>query len=162
MRRFVSQWRSCFVLCYKSSAPLSFTAVRFWPAWQVRDGRSVWRILSWELSPVLAGPRWEHFLRGGAPQPVLGRHGKARGQDGTLQHPSPRPQRLVLAAPSLPAGRSGAPSSRRDYQPGRTFLSVPMSDPVSLLCGCDFFTVSSAFIFIQPMMMMMIKLFTRA
>ena len=31
----------------------------------------------------------------------------------------------VLAAPSLPAGRDGAPCSRRDCRPGRTVLSAP-------------------------------------
>lgn len=38
--------------------------------------------------------------------------------------PLPGAVDLVLAAPSLPAGRDGAPCSRRDCQPGRTVLSA--------------------------------------
>ncbi|GLD55511.1 collagen alpha-1(I) chain-like protein [Lates japonicus] len=59
---------------------------------------------------------------GGAPRPALGRLGKARGEGGSrlrpraLQRPPARTSPLpgavdsVLAAPSLPAGRDGAPS----------------------------------------------------
>ena len=38
--------------------------------------------------------------------------------------PLPGAVDLVLAAPSLPSGRDGAPCSRRDCQPGRTVLSA--------------------------------------
>ena len=44
-----------------------------------------------------------------------------------LARTSPLPGAVdkVLAAPSLPSGRDGAPCSRRDCQPGRTVLSAP-------------------------------------
>lgn len=95
------------------------------------------RIPSRDLSPGWPGPRRAHFLRGGAPRPALGRLGKARGEGGSrsrpraLQRPPPGPRRFpgswteVLSAPSLPAGRDGAPRSRRDCRPGRTVLSAP-------------------------------------
>ncbi|KAJ4918834.1 hypothetical protein JOQ06_021794 [Pogonophryne albipinna] len=58
------------------------------------------RISSWDLSPVLAGPRRAHFLRGGALRPALGRPGKARGEGGSrlwpraLQRPPPGSRRF--------------------------------------------------------------------
>ena len=95
------------------------------------------RISSWDLSPVLAGPRRAHFLRGGAPRPALGRPGKARGEGGSrlrpraLQRPPPGPRRFPgpwtkcsLRPLSPLGGRDGAPCSRCDCQPGRTVLSA--------------------------------------
>lgn len=74
---------------------------------------------------------------GGAPRPALGRLGKARGEGGSRLRPasftappartSPLPGAVdtVLAAPSLPSGRDGAPCPRRDCRPERTVLSAP-------------------------------------
>jgi len=94
------------------------------------------RIPSWDLSPVLAGPRRAHFLRGGAPRPALGRPGRARGRR-WLAAPAvsfTAPPRLDFAASRgrgrsarcalSPPGGTGPPRSRRDCQPGRTVLSA--------------------------------------
>lgn len=100
----------------------------------VRGWRGVSSFPAASLARAFSGV---HFLRGGAPRPAPVRLGKARGEGGprresrALQRPlartSPLPGAvdLVLAAPSLPAGRDGAPRSRRGCRAGRTVLSAP-------------------------------------
>ena len=159
MQHSVLQWLSCFVLCYKSSAPLSFTAVWF-------QGRP------FNVGGSARGnsPRlWLAFAGRTSSMVVccdltLTRLGKARGEGDALKHPLPGARRLVLAVPSLPAGRDrasllmarlwiGANCPQCGYvgKPTRTRLEI--LDPVSftMLCGCAFFAVSPPFIFIQPM-----------
>lgn len=90
-----------------------------------------------DLSPASAGPRRAHFLRGGAPRPALGRPGSARGEGGSpapaasfTATPRISPRRFpgvvesVLTAPSLPAGRDGAPSLPARLSTGGGLSSV--------------------------------------
>lgn len=83
-------------------APLLSRTACLWRTWLGGLGTAArcGRIPSRDLSPVLAGPRRAHFLRGGAPRPALGRLGKARGEGGSrlrpraLQRPPPGPRRF--------------------------------------------------------------------
>lgn len=46
-----------------------------------------------------------YFLCGGAPQPALNWLGKARGEVGALQHPSPRPHHRNIDVFNFPLAR---------------------------------------------------------
>lgn len=84
------------------------------------------------------GLRRAHFFRGGAPRPAPVRPGRVRGRrwlaasgPRALQRPPAPTQPLTpgaagsVLAPSLPAGRDGAPRPRRRRASGRTVLSPP-------------------------------------
>ena len=82
-------------------------------------------------------PRWCAATGSGSAWKGSGRRwlaASAASFTAPLARTSPLPGAVdkVLAAPSLPAGRDGAPCSRRDCRPGRTVLSAPQPSRAAL------------------------------